>query len=99
MQPPDRVDGRPIGAGDQRKGGRTIMTTKRLVMLASGAVWMALGGSPAQAVQSKCLAGKSKCVSTLTSGLRKCHQTSETPGKTPDPNAKGCLDKAVTKFD
>ena len=75
------------------------MTTKRLVMLASGAVWMALGGSPAQAVQGKCLAGKSKCVVTLTSGLLKCHQTAETPGKTPDPNAKGCVDKVVTKFD
>ena len=75
------------------------MMTKRLVMLALGAVWMALGGSPAQAVQGKCLAGKSKCVVTLTSGLLKCHQTAETPGKTPDPNAKGCVDKVVTKFD
>ena len=75
------------------------MTTKRLVMLASGAVWMAFGGSPAQAVQGKCLAGKSKCVVTLTSGLLKCHQTAETPGKTPDPNAKGCVDKVITKFD
>ena len=36
---------------------------------------------------------------TLTSGLLKCHQTAETPGKTPDPNAKGCVDKVVTKFD
>src|SRR5262249_47766714 len=28
----------------------------------------------------------------------KCHKVAQTPGKSTDPNANGCIDKAVTKF-
>lgn len=63
------------------------------------AVWsmVALAGV-AEAAQSKCLVGKNKCVSGLVSGLLKCEQLASTPGKVADPNAKGCVDKALVKF-
>jgi hypothetical protein len=54
---------------------------------------------PASAQQSKCLAGKTKCVSKKGTGLIKCHQLSETPGKSTDPNAGGCVTKVTGKFD
>jgi hypothetical protein len=56
-------------------------------------------GAPASAQQAKCLAGKTKCVAKKATGLIKCEQLAETPGKPADPNAGGCVDKVVAKFD
>ena len=53
----------------------------------------------APAVQSKCLAGKTKCAATHLTKVLKCHQLAETPGRSPDPNAGGCIDKALLKLD
>jgi cysteine-rich repeat protein len=64
-----------------------------------GLLAIALAAQPAQAVQSKCLAKKTKCVASKLSGLLACHGRAETPGKPPDPNAKECVDKARAKFD
>ena len=44
-------------------------------------------------------AGKTKCMSKKGTGLIKCHQLAETPGKLADPNANGCVTKVVGKFD
>src|SRR5687767_5780072 len=55
--------------------------------------------SPADAQQTKCLAGKNKCMSKKGQKLIKCHQLSETPGRVADPNANDCVTKVVTKFD
>ncbi len=74
-----------------------VRITRWLLVPALGVV--ALAASPADAAQSKCLAGKTKCVAGRVAGLLKCHQTAETPGKPADPNAKGCVDKVVAKFD
>src|SRR5262245_23364755 len=49
--------------------------------------------------QTKCLAGKNKCVSKTAGALLKCEQRAETPGRPADPNAGGCVDTAKTKFD
>ena len=49
--------------------------------------------------KSKCLVGKNKCVATKAGALLKCEQKAETPGKDPDPNTDGCVDKAKAKFD
>jgi hypothetical protein len=65
------------------------------LLTAVALVWAA----PASAQQSKCLAGKTKCVSKKGTGLLKCHQLAETPGKSTDPNAGGCVTKVVGKFD
>jgi hypothetical protein len=48
--------------------------------------------------QTKCGAGKKKCVSKYLKGLLKCQQLAQTPGKPTDPNANGCRDKAAGKF-
>jgi len=74
------------------------MTIRTLVSVLALAVMLMQGGL-ASAQQGKCLAGKNKCTSKKGQGLIKCHQLSETPGKTPDPNAGGCMDKVVAKFD
>ena len=49
--------------------------------------------------QTKCGVGKKKCVVKKLSGLLKCYQKAQTPGKPMDPNTKGCLDKVNAKFD
>jgi hypothetical protein len=54
---------------------------------------------PVAAQQAKCLAGKTKCVAKKGTGLLKCHTNAESPGKPIDPNAGGCVDKVVGKFD
>ena len=71
---------------------RSIVTALVMALLL---VW----GAPASAQQAKCLAGKTKCMSKKGAGLLKCHAASETPGKVPDPNYAGCVDKVVAKFD
>ncbi|HXJ36241.1 MAG TPA: hypothetical protein VMS22_19585 [Candidatus Eisenbacteria bacterium] len=54
---------------------------------------------PAPIDQSKCGAGKLKCAAKKLLGLLKCQQVAATPGKSIDPNAGGCIDKVVLKFD
>src|SRR5262245_21388058 len=49
--------------------------------------------------QTKCGVGKKKCVAKKLKSILKCHQKAATPGKSPDPNADGCIDKATAKFD
>ncbi len=53
----------------------------------------------ALAAQSKCAAGKARCAAGLAAGLLKCRRKAMTPGKDPDPNAKGCVDEAHGTFD
>src|SRR5262249_34366807 len=73
------------------------MTSTRTSLILAAFLGAALIGDGAQAagVQSKCLVAKNKCVSTKVVALLKCHQTEETPGKTPDPM---CVGKAMDKF-
>jgi hypothetical protein len=70
-----------------------------LVAMAALTTLLLGSGTPAAAQQAKCLAGKTKCVGKKAGGLIKCHQLAESPGKVPDPNAGGCVDKVVAKFD
>src|SRR5262245_59540823 len=49
--------------------------------------------------QTRCLAGKNRCVSKTAGALLKCEQRAETPGRPADPNAGGCVDTAKAKFD
>src|SRR5262245_10323117 len=51
------------------------------------------------APQSRCLARKTGCAWKKADALLKCEQKAETPGRSPDPNAGGCIDKARLKFD
>ena len=60
---------------------------------------MAIAAGPAAAIQSKCLAGKTKCVSKEAFSLIKCEWKARTPGRPNDPNAGGCIDKATAVFD
>src|SRR4029453_7550045 len=53
---------------------------------------------PRRSTQTKCGVGKKKCVAKLLTGLLKCQQKAQTPGKPVDPNADGCVDKAVAKY-
>jgi hypothetical protein len=48
--------------------------------------------------QTKCAAGKMKCVAKYLAALLKCRKVAQTPGKPTDPNTKGCVDKAVAKY-
>jgi hypothetical protein len=54
---------------------------------------------PAPITQTKCGVGKKKCVAKKLKSVLKCYQKAETPGKPMDPNFKGCLDKAMAKYD
>jgi hypothetical protein len=74
------------------------MTTRSIVAALLIALMLGHGGT-ASAQQSKCLAGKTKCMAKKASGLLKCEQLAETPGKPADPNAGGCVTKVVGKFD
>ena len=74
------------------------MTTRSIVTALVMALMLVWSG-PASAQQAKCLAGKTKCMSKKGTGLLKCEQLAETPGKVPDPNAGGCVTKVVGKFD
>ncbi len=76
------------------------MSKTRLAGLCALIVMLLLAwGGPASAQQAKCLAGKTKCVSKKAGGELKCHVLAESPGKVPNPNAGGCIDKVVAKFD
>ncbi len=48
--------------------------------------------------QTKCGAGKKKCVAKYLAALLKCRTLAQTPKKPTDPNTKGCVDKAVAKY-
>ncbi|MCW5890909.1 MAG: hypothetical protein KIT14_10180 [bacterium] len=54
---------------------------------------------PPPTTQSKCNAGKKSCMSKKVGGLLKCYAKAQTPGKPNDPNAAGCVDKVVAKFE
>jgi hypothetical protein len=53
---------------------------------------------PPPITQTKCGAKKKKCVSKYLKALLKCRQLSQKPGKSTDPNAGGCIDKAQAKY-
>src|SRR5436190_492569 len=72
--------------------------TIRSIVTALGVALLLVQSGPASAQQTKCLAGKTKCMSKKGTGLIKCEQLAQTPGKSTDPNASGCLDKAVAKY-
>ena len=65
-----------------------------------GVVVGAFAAAPTSAaIQSRCLASKTKCASKKAFSFLKCEWKAETPGKPADPNADGCVDKATTTFD
>src|SRR5262249_47523792 len=70
-------------------------TTRSIVTALSLMLALVCGGA-ASAQQKKCLAGKTKCMSSKAAGLLKCEQTAETPGKVADPT---CATKVRDKFD
>ncbi len=74
-------------------------SSMRALVTALAMALMLAWGAPASAQQAKCLAGKTKCMSKKGTGLIKCHQLAETPGKPTDPNTGGCITKVVGKFD
>jgi hypothetical protein len=57
------------------------------------------GIDPLPIDQTKCGVGKKKCVAKKLSGLLKCYQKAQAPGKPEDPNTGGCVDKVKAKFD
>jgi hypothetical protein len=57
------------------------------------------GIDPPPLDQTKCGAGKKKCVAKKLGGVLKCYQKAETLGKPTDPNTDGCIDKVEIKFD
>ncbi len=80
----------------------------RLALVDRGTPWTAAAilaaialfwAAPVFAQQAKCVAGKTKCMAKDATGLLKCEQNAETPGKTADPNAGGCETKVTDKFD
>jgi hypothetical protein len=79
----------------QPREGRTDMKTAIALLLIGSVAGVAFAAGP----QSKCLAGKNKCVSKKVGSLLKCEQKAETPGRPADPNAGACVNKAKAKFD
>jgi hypothetical protein len=75
------------------------MTTRSFVTALATALVLSWGGPASAQPQAKCLAGKTKCMAKKVGGLIKCEQLAETPGKAPDANANGCVDKVKDKFD
>ena len=71
------------------------MTTRSIVTALVVALMLGWGAA-ASAQQTKCLAGKTKCMATKAAGLLKCEETAETPGKVADP---ACVTKVEGKFD
>ena len=70
----------------------------RSIVIALATALMMTCSCPASAQQqAKCIAGKTKCMSTKAAGLLKCEATAETPGKPADQSA--CTAKVVGKFD
>ncbi len=59
-----------------------------------------LAASAHPIVQSKCVAGKNKCMSQQAGSLLKCEQKAEMPSDKPvEPDLAKCRAKATTKFD
>ncbi len=54
---------------------------------------------PGPITQTKCGAGKKKCVAKKLKSILKCYEKAQKPGAPMDPNTKGCIDKAMDKFD
>ena len=74
--------------------------TIRSIVTALGVALLLMQSGPVSAQpQTKCLAGKTKCMSKKGTGLIKCHQLAETPGKPADPNANDCVTKVIGKYD
>jgi hypothetical protein len=69
----------------------------RSIVIALATALVLTSSGPAAAQQAKCIAGKTKCMSTKAGGLLKCEATAETPGKPADQSA--CNAKVVAKFD
>ncbi len=67
-----------------------FVTTLTTACLLSGGSW---------AMQRKCIAAKNKCMATKAASLLTCEEKAETPGRPPDPDFGGCIDRARTKFD
>ena len=76
-----QLAGRSVRALDASRGSRVARSMPAAVMIALVVTWAV----PASAQQAKCLAGKTKCVSTKAGGLLKCDETAETPGSRPTP--------------
>jgi hypothetical protein len=86
----------------ENKSGNDCVTVDDTVA-AEGAVDSCVTGlveaiDPAPITQTKCGAGKKKCVSKYLKSVLKCHQLAQTPGKSTDANANGCLTKASDKY-
>ena len=74
----------------------TLARVTRSLVTAAVVGLMLVWSAPASAQQKKCLAGKTKCMSKKASGLLKCEETAETPGKPTDTTA--CEAKVDGKF-
>ena len=55
--------------------------TIRSIVTALGVALLLMQSGPVSAQQTKCLAGKTKCMSKKGTGLIKCHQLAEIPMK------------------
>jgi len=73
-------------------------TRTSFILAASIAAGLAAVGSSA-ALQSKCLAGKNRCMSKEAYSLLKCEQRAEIPGTSIEPALTACRQKARSKFD
>ena len=49
--------------------------------------------------QRRCGVVKKKCAAKTLKSVLRCYEKAETPGKSNDPNFKGCIDKAKARFD
>src|SRR5262245_26164168 len=74
----------------------TSMSTASVV---GGMLAAVVASGSAEAVQSKCLAGKNKCMAQKAGALLKCEQKAEAPGKPIEPDLSECRSKAMAKFD
>jgi len=73
------------------------MTIRSIASALATALVLTCSGPASAQQQAKCIAGKTKCMSTKAGGLLKCEATAETPGKPTDQSA--CTAKVVGKFD
>ena len=63
------------------------MMIRSIVIALATALVMTCSGPASAQQQAKCMAGKTKCMSTKAGGLLKCEETAETPGKLADQSA------------
>src|SRR5215831_19101230 len=91
----------PRRSSKQRGGRETMMKRLKSKVIAGGVLVVVAAAvtNVAARPQTTCLVGKGKCVSKVACSLLKCEQRAETPGQPADPNFKGCIDKAKTRFD